>query len=109
MNLYDSFVMTFYALDSMWDGDCTSVLASYLKEANSSLFDETGTADMSMCERFIECYNEYGTQDNMYYDFIAQYLESEYGQEVSGVFAQMTVSDWVDAFEDYIEHKKVSA
>ncbi len=109
MNLYDSFVMTFYALDSMWDGDCTSALASYLKQANSSLFDESGKADMSMCERFITCYNEYGTDNHMYYDFVAKYLQNEYGCEVSDVFAEMPVEDWTAAFEDYLEHSKVSA
>ena len=106
MNKYELYCMVFYVLDAEWDENKNPQLGEFLSGANPFLFDDIGSADPTIYEKFCEIVNGNITVENSY--GIASKQISELGNEVvSSAFSTINENEWVECVKDFLssEHK----
>ena len=106
MNKFELFCMVFYVLDAEWDENNNLQLGEYLSDANPFLFDDIGSADPIVYEKFCETVDDGITVENSYR--IASKYIAELGNEaVSSAFSTITEVEWVECVKDFLssEHK----
>ena len=106
MNKYELYCMVFYVLDAEWDENKNPQLGEFLSGANPLLFDDIGSADPTIYEKFCEIVNGNITVENSY--GIASKQISELGNEVvSSAFSTINENEWVECVKDFLssEHK----
>ena len=106
MNRFELYCMVFYVLDAEWDENKNPQLGEFLSGANPFLFDDIGSADPTIYEKFCEIVDGNITVENSY--GIASKYISELGNEVvSSAFSTIDENEWVECVKDFLssEHK----
>ena len=67
------FKLMYLALQQQWEKDVDEKLGLYLSEADPFLTGND-SADPTVFEDFLKCFEKYGSYDNFGYDFIIKYL-----------------------------------
>ena len=110
MNKFELYCMVFYVLDAEWDENKNAQLGDFLSNANPFLFDDIGSADPTVYERFCEIVDDSITLENSY--SIASKYIAELGNEViSSAFSKIDEIEWIECVKDYLssEHKGSSS
>lgn len=106
MNKFELYCMIFYVLDAEWDENKNPHLGEFLSRANPFLFDDVGSADPSVYEKFCESVTEDITVENSY-GVASEYVQALGDETIRSAFSTVTKSEWLESVECFLssEHK----
>ena len=101
MTKFELFCMIFYVLDSEWDETKNEHLGSFLSAANPFLFEDVGSADLTVYNEFCNVVDKSITVQNSYKQ-ACSYIDSLHDQIISSAFRSVNQSEWMDCVKDYL-------
>ena len=104
MLVYDTFILMFDALDTIYDENPNVELGNYLSGLNPFLFEGEGSADPAEYDEFKNAYmksfnNTLPSAKETYY-FCKDYLKKNSPKQVIKAFEQINIDDWIASVEE---------
>ncbi len=93
--------MIYYVLDAVWDETKESQLGDYLSGANPFAFEDIGSADPAVFNRFCDIISEPITVENCY-DKAKGYISYLNSTILSNAFFSMDEEEWTEGVKDYL-------
>ena len=98
--------MIFYVLDAEWDETKNPQLGEFLSGANPFLFDDIGSADPAVYEKFCEAVDDPIPVETSY-EIASKYIAKIGNNVVSSAFSTIDEKEWIECVKDFLssEHK----
>lgn len=97
--------MVFYVLDAEWDENKNTQLGEFLSGANPFLFDDIGSADPAIYEKFCEIVDDSITVENSY-NIASKYIAELGNDVVSSAFSTINENEWVECVRDFLSSER---